>query len=411
MSLTSSKRLMLSTFKLNTLLAMAQAISSDMEIEDLLERFRKILNDDLSIDRILFYLYEDDEWNLLLSTNCSSTISDKISVERDLLELNEISFVSTSENKVLQKFDIIIPIIQNNATVAFVLIADTKDEAKGVSASIKHLNFVQTLSIIIFVAIENLRLFHKALEQEALKKELELASKMQSLLVPNQKTLPTIPGVNIHAYYQPHSEVGGDFFDVIQLNRGEVGFCIADVSGKGIPAAILMSNFQANLRALFTQEISLTGLIERLNDLVMGTAKGERFITVFIGRYNPIRRTLEYINAGHNPPMYYDEIQNRLTPLAAGCVGLGMVDEIPVIEGELIKIAQPAKLLCYTDGLVEYSTNGEVVLDYSLLETSISNGKSIKDNVEEIVATRHEQVKQKQIEVFDDITILGFDFS
>lgn len=402
---------MLSTFKLNTLLAMAQAISSDMEVEDLLERFRKILNDDLSIDRILFYLYVDDEWKLLLSTNCSTTISDKISVERDLLELNEISFVSTSENKVLQKFDIVIPIIQNNATVAYVLIADTKDEAKGVSASIKHLNFVQTLSIIIFVAIENLRLFHKALEQEALKKELELASKMQSLLVPNQETLLTIPGVNIHAYYQPHSEVGGDFFDVIQLDRGEVGFCIADVSGKGIPAAILMSNFQANLRALFTQEISLTGLVERLNDLVMGTAKGERFITVFIGRYNPSRRTLEYINAGHNPPMYYDEIENRLTPLAAGCVGLGMVDEIPVIEGEFLKVSQSAKLLCYTDGLVEYAANGEVVLDYSLLENSISNGKSIKDNVEEIVSTRLEQVKQKQIEVFDDITILGFDFS
>ncbi len=411
MSLSSSKRLMLSTFKLNTLLAMAQAISSDMKIDDLLERFQRILNDDLGIDRVLFFLYEENKWKLLLSSNCPASISDNISVERDLLELTEISFVSTSDNKVLQKFDIVIPVIQNNAQVAYVLIADTKEEAKGVSASIKHLNFVQTLSIIIFVAIENLRLFHKALQQEALKKELELASKMQNLLIPNQDTLPQIPGVNIHAYYQPHAEVGGDFFDVIQLERGEVGFCIADVSGKGMPAAILMSNFQANLRALFTQEISLTGLVERLNDLVMGTAKGERFITLFIGRYNPTRRTLEYINAGHNPPLFCDDNHEQLVFLDTGCVGLGMVDEIPVINVGTLKVVPSSKLLCYTDGLVEYSANGEVVLDYSLLENSISNGKSINQNVEEIVHTRTQQVKEGQIMVFDDISILGFDFS
>ena len=86
--------------------------------------------------------------------------------------------------------------------------------------------------------------------------------------------------------------MGGDYYDVIQLSEDEVGFCIADVSGKGISAAILMSNFQANLRALFTQEISLKQLVCKLNNRVLESANGEKFITLFIAKYNYPERNL-----------------------------------------------------------------------------------------------------------------------
>ncbi|MDD2279330.1 MAG: SpoIIE family protein phosphatase [Bacteroidales bacterium] len=390
---------------------MAQAISGEMRTEDLMERFRTILNDDLEIDRILFIKFEEKKWDLLLSTNCPETLFAEIDVERDLMEFTEISFVSTAESNVLQEFDIIIPVIQNNAPLAFVLIADTKEEAKGVSASIKHLNFVQTLSIIIFVAIENLRLFHKTLEQEAMKKELELASKMQNLLIPNQETLPQTREVKIYSYYHPHSEVGGDFFDVIQLEKGEIGFCIADVSGKGMSAAIIMSNFQANLRALFTHDITLTGLVEKLNFRVLATAKGERFITIFIGRYNPMRKTLEYINAGHNPPVFYDRETGKIELLTLGCVGLGMIEDIPVMNVGSVRVNSPSKLICYTDGLVEYSQGDKVVMDQSLIEQSIKEDMPVNEVVDLIVSTRIEQVESNEIVIFDDISILGFEFN
>ncbi|MDX9848136.1 MAG: PP2C family protein-serine/threonine phosphatase [Tenuifilaceae bacterium] len=409
MSFASSKRLKLSTFKLNALLSMAQAISGEMRTEDLMERFRTILNEDLEIDRVLFYKFEE-KWKLLLSTNCSEQISSQIDPENDLLCFNDISFVSTSANRVLQEFDIIIPVIQNNAALAYVLIADTKDEAKGVSATIKHLNFVQTLSIIIFVAIENLRLFHKTIEQEAMKKELELASKMQNLLIPNQLDLPQTANVKIHSYYHPHSEVGGDFYDVVQLDRGELGFCIADVSGKGMAAAILMSNFQANLRALFTHDITLTGLVEKLNTRVMSSAKGERFITIFIGRYNPNRNSLEYINAGHNPPVFFNTETKEIKMLTSGCVGLGMIDDIPVMNVGSLRVTSLSKLICYTDGLVEFSKDDKVVMDHSVIEECISNNKSIMENVNKIVEIRMEEQASNKIKIFDDISILGFEF-
>ena len=134
----SSKRLKLSTFKLNALLSMAQAISSDMKTEDLLERFRIILNNDLEIDRVAFYKFEKT-WELILATNCSADLTNQIDVERDLSSITDIAFISSSHERTLHAFDAVIPVVQNNAPLAYVLIADTKEEAKGVSATIKHL--------------------------------------------------------------------------------------------------------------------------------------------------------------------------------------------------------------------------------------------------------------------------------
>jgi sigma-B regulation protein RsbU (phosphoserine phosphatase) len=305
----------------------------------------------------------------------------------------------------------VIPVVQNNAPLAYVLIADTKEEAKGVSATIKHLNFVQTLSIIIFVAIENLRLFHKTLEQEAMKKELELASQMQNLLVPDNDSIPQTKEVKIHAFYHPHSEVGGDFYDVIELGKDEVGFCIADVSGKGMAAALLMSNFQANLRALFTHDITLTGLVEKLNERIMSTAKGERFITIFIGRYNRTRRQLEYVNAGHNPPVLYSMASNHISLLNEGCVGLGMVEDIPFISVGSIRISEKSKLLCYTDGLVEYINNNKVELSTKIIEQNLSNNDPISKNVQDIFKARKDKEQFEGFGIFDDISMLGFEFS
>lgn len=406
MSITASQnRLKLSTFKLNTLLGMAQAISAELKTEELIDRFRLILNDDLGIDRILLYKIEEGKWELLLNSNCPDRVVENINVERDLLPFNEITFVGVSDNPILLELDVIIPVIQNNQPVGYVLIGDTNEYEKGVSATIRHLNFVQTLSIIIFVAIENLRLFHKSLEQEAMRKELELASRMQSMLIPSPADMPKFQGVSIGSYYSPHFEVGGDYYDVITLSPNDMGFCIADVSGKGISAALLMSNFQANLRALFTKDISLSTLIESLNERVLATAKGEKFITLFVGRYNNQTRKLEYINAGHNPPFMFLRSSSKIVQLTSGCVGLGMIDDIPVINQGVLNIDEPSTLLCYTDGLVETIEGDRVVYNTKILEKNFSRSQTVQQIINAIA-----QERESDADVFDDISILGFDF-
>ncbi|HPD94458.1 MAG: SpoIIE family protein phosphatase [Bacteroidales bacterium] len=407
---TSQNRLKLSTFKLNALLGMAQAISADLKTEELIDRFRSMLNDDLGIDRILLYKKEEAHWDLLLNSNCPQKVVDSISVEKDLLPFNEITFVGVSDNPILLELDVIIPVVQNNIPVGYVLIGDTNEYEKGVSATIRHLNFVQTLSIIIFVAIENLRLFHKSLEQEAIRKELELASKMQAMLIPSLDSMPVYPNISIASFYHPHHEVGGDYYDVITLNEKEFGFCIADVSGKGISAALLMSNFQANLRALFSVDIPLPRLVEKLNERVMATAKGEKFITLFIGKYNTEKHTLEYINAGHNPPLLLNKRSKQINYLTSGCVGLGMLDDIPVMNQGSILVNQSSVLICYTDGLVEsVKEDGRVEYNTNIIEHEIVKPLGVNQIIANIASARGIGGEGEN-QIFDDISILGFDF-
>jgi sigma-B regulation protein RsbU (phosphoserine phosphatase) len=258
------------------------------------------------------------------------------------------------------------------------------------------------------VAIENKRLFQETLRQEALKREMELASKMQTMLIPADEKLPCNKYICIKAFYHPHFDVGGDYYDVIQLSNDEVGFCIADVSGKGISAAILMSNFQANLRALFTARQDLTDTLHRLNKSVMNSAKGEKFITLFIARYHFKTRELKYVNAGHNPPLLYKPGTRKMTQLSSGCVGMGMLDDLPFINEAMIRVDEPAKLFCYTDGLVEVMQDSGVEFGTENLEKEISNDNPLEANIQSII--ENQKIMEGSAAIFDDISIIGAQF-
>jgi len=403
----SINRLKLSTFKLNSLLAITKAINANLSTDELLERYEKMLRNDLNIGKILIYKYDKD-WEVILRAGCDEDLVQQIDVERDLLPNTEISFVTSSPNPILRSFDNIIPVINNNVPIAFVLIGDIDEESEGVSPTIKHLHFIQTLSNIIIVAIENIRLYNETLRQEALKKELELASKMQSMLIPDEEMLPHNDRIYVSSFYHPHMDVGGDYYDFIRLNEDEVGFCIADVSGKGISAALLMSNFQANLRALFTTSKDLPQMLERLNERVMASAKGEKFITLFVARYNYNTQQLQYINAGHNPPFLYAKKSQELIALKDGCVGMGMLDEIPIIKTGEVTITEPTKLFCYTDGLVELIGDTGISMDTSEIRKSISNAQRIDENIHEIIT--EQKILEDNQAIFDDISIIGIEF-
>ena len=155
----------------------------------------------------------------------------------------------------------------------------------------------------------------------------------------------------IATHYLPHQQVGGDYYDFISLNKHEHIFCMADVSGKGMAAALLMSNFQANLHALIKNRPVLTNLVAELNDCVSKTAKGEKFITFFIGLINFKKGEINYVNAGHNPPVLCSKNKSEL--LDKGTTGLGMFDELPFINEGHVKISSGDSVFCYTDGITE----------------------------------------------------------
>jgi sigma-B regulation protein RsbU (phosphoserine phosphatase) len=407
MSKSSDTRLKLSTFKLNALLDITLAINDNVSTSELIRRYEKMLTDDLDIGKVIVLKYSD-KWECLLNSGFGRRFFQKVNVERDLLPFEEISFITSEPQQFPELVDIVIPVSHKDDAIAFVLIGDIEEEGEGVSPIIKHLRFIQTLSNIITVAIENKRLFQESLRQEALKREMELASKMQNMLIPASEKLPSHKSIRMKAFYHPHFEVGGDYYDVIQLSKNEVGFCIADVSGKGISAAILMSNFQANLRALYTADKALTDTLVRLNESVMQSAKGEKFITLFIARYHFKTRELKYVNAGHNPPLLYEPGSGKLTQLASGCVGMGMLDDLPFVNEASVIMDKAAKLFCYTDGLVEVIQESGVEFGTENLERQLTNSLSLEENIQSII--KDQKIMEGSAAIFDDISIIGAEF-
>jgi len=263
------------------------------------------------------------------------------------------------------------------------------------------LNFIQTIMNVIVVALENKKLFRERIEAERFQREMELAVEVQNMLIPVRLHVET--GVEIGARYLPHQNIGGDYFDFIRLNDKEFLWCIADVSGKGISAALLMANFQASLRAWATVEDDLTNIVERLNSIVIKITKGEKFITLFLAKYNEETRRLNFINAGHNPSLLYSN--GEAVELKLGTTMIGAFDELPFINQGELDIEPGTLILNYTDGLLDYEpTDSEVWNEDVLMDFLIQNGEAGPDKFNQLLLNElNAKVKTKQI---DDITLL-----
>jgi len=396
-------RLKISKFKLDALLDITLSINANLPNEDLLSKYEYILRHNLGIGKILIFKHSDT-WECLLNGGFPKNF-ETIDVESRLKGITEIAFVTPDQG--FEGVDIIVPVYNNNVHLAFVFIGDIDEEGQGMSPVLKHLNFIQTISSIIIVAIENIRLFNESLHQEALKKELELAARMQKMLIPDNSHMPKNPKLIVNGFYYPHYEVGGDYYDCIKLSETKTGFCIADVSGKGISAAMLMSNFQASLRALLTQEIKLETLIYKLNTIVTINAAGEKFITFFVARYDHKSGVLEYINAAHNPPILYNTVTKKIRHLQASCVGLGMLDEIPKVKKKEILISNYSKIICYTDGLSELKGDDGKDVGTAVIIKHISNIRPVENNIREMIEELG--LPHNNPSIFDDVSIIAAD--
>jgi len=393
------KRLQLGKLKLDTLLEVTKGINNNLSKDGLFELYKSVLLDELKIGKLLLFSFNKKEWNqeLCLGTKCNT-----INVEDDLLTFKEIQVLSNDKNKKLKPFDVIVPVFHKSEPLAYLLLGDFDGEKIEVSPIIKHLSFIQTLTNIIIVAIENKRLYKENLDQIVIKKEMELASEMQAMLFP--KNLPNNEEIEVDANYQPHHLIGGDYYDFIELNRDEIAFCIADVSGKGVPAALLMSNFQASLRSLIKRTSSLSELVIELNTNILTNANREKFITAFIGKYNLKTRNLQFINAGHNPPLLL--VGHQFKSLSVGCTVLGVFENLPSITEKNITIPKDSILTCYTDGVVEQINSKSEEFGMKKLElTILQNRENSTKKIISSIISKLEDYK-KEVEYKDDIALL-----
>ena len=185
---------------------------------------------------------------------------------------------------------------------------------------------------------------------ELQEQELERAREIQQSLLP--KDIPQLPGFEIAAAWRPARIVGGDYFDVMRLGENRLAICIADVVGKGVSAALLMANVQATVRAFAHDSESPAGLCSRINSVLCGNIATEKFVTFFYGVLDAARRTLQYCDAGHPPPMLVSS--DSIRQLAVDGAVLGVFPTWKY-EDSTISLSPGDRLLLFTDGITEAS--------------------------------------------------------
>lgn len=392
-------------FKLHSLLEITNAINTNQPLEQLTLIYEFILKEQLGFNRFVLYNKTDD-WDVLLKIGVKGKVKE-IDVRRDLTRFKEITVIESSSSSVLFEFDVVVPVFHKNEPLAYLLVAGLEKERMRLKETLTNMSFIQTLTNIIVVAIENKRMTRQGIIQARIKKELEVASEMQKMLFPAD--LPSNRVMDISAKYTPRHEVGGDYYDFIPLGDDEYVICIADVSGKGISAAMLMANFQATIRTLYSyQRFELDFLVNELNRKVNKSTKGEKFITFFIAHYDAKTRMLKYVNAGHNHPFVTNGRQVKM--LEKGTIGLGMMDELPFLEVGSEHLGSNTTLVLYTDGIIELENDKDEFFELDRLIKLVHNYYPLKmEDMNNLIFSKLDEWRAKRNFV-DDTAIFSCRF-
>jgi len=202
----------------------------------------------------------------------------------------------------------------------------------------------------VHASLENQYLVRQSLEKQKIEQDLAIAASIQQRILPAE--LPVLEGYDAAGVNFPSRSVGGDYYDVIPLTDGRYALVIADVAGKGMPAALLVSSLHAYLSAYLESTLPVPELVRRLNRAICKTSTDDKFITAFIGILDPATGHLETVNAGHTPG-YLLRADGNVDELSRGGVPLGMLDIDFPYENDLVTLGKGERLLLYTDGIPE----------------------------------------------------------
>ncbi len=295
--------------------------------------------------------------------------------------------------------ELIVPMQIKNETKGLILLGKRKN---NLPYSKSDIEFIYSLGSLAIISIENTRLFQEMIEKQRMEKDLETARSIQKNLLP--KTIPSLSNLSLAAYNVSARIVGGDYYDIVKLDDNKILIAIADVSGKGVPASLLMANLQAFLKSICKQKLPLDEATNLINDLVAENTTMGSFITFFWCVFDDSTKQLTYVNAGHNPPLLLRE--GNIQKLKKGGMVLGFLPtSIPYIS-ETIELKSGDIIVLFTDGITEamnknYDEYSDERLEKLLLENSEHQPQDILDKIKKSVSEFINGAEQS-----DDITCL-----
>lgn len=357
----------------------------------------------LMVSKFAVYLNNEDYGYLPLLNRFDKEIDSEFFENIDIDSIRFVNDLGLSDNyKDIMNtmgIELISPMVNQGFVKGFLLIGH---KMSGEDVTTENLSFAEALGNTALFALENERLFLEELEKKRLESELNLALDIQKRLLP--KSSPVIKGYDVAGMTVPSRHVGGDYYDYIQLPNSETLFVIADVSGKGMPASLIMANLQAALKVLSPLGLTLKQLIINLNRLIFQNTSADKFVTMFCGILNSEEHTFHYINAGHNPPIHISN-SGKFTPLSEGGLILGIVDYEYPYEERTIPLNSGDLILMYTDGVTEAkSKENQDYGEINLVDFVINKRDLSSNNIIEAIYSQLQIFSSGEIQS-DDITL------
>ncbi|MBS1251901.1 MAG: Phosphoserine phosphatase RsbU [Anaerolineales bacterium] len=381
------RRLRSQVTQLSTISEVSRQVAAIPELEDLFRRVVELIQSSFEYDHVRIFTRESDaELVFRASTGPGNErwreLDYRVPVGEDCIvgwvaERSEPLLVNDVSDDPRYAVDKPGLLVETQAELAVPLqvedrvvgVLDVQNTAPGTFDS-DDLFVLQTLGDQIAMAIEDARLYEQALERERLEQELNVALGIQTSLLP--ASLPDIAGWDIAGMWQPARNVAGDFYDFIPLRDGRLGILIADVSDKGVPAALFMAVARTLLRAMAIGKETPAAALQRANDLILADARTDMFVTVFYVVLDPDTSAITYVNAGHVPPLLYRSQTSGVASLHTPGIALGVIPDIE-LEQRTTTLAPGDLIVLCTDGITEavdddYEGFGEERLARLILE-------------------------------------------
>lgn len=312
---------------------------------------------------------------------------------------NDKRFLMLEREDISLKNILCVPLTFHGKMIGIIYVVNKKDNKMFTDGDERLLSIISGQSA---QAIENSRLLKEEQNYICIQEELRMAKEIQINLLP--KKIPKIPGYDIAAINIPESEVGGDYYDFIYLSDFKIAFCLGDVSGKGLPAALLMANLQATLRGQSFVNNSPKDIIRMSNLLLFNSTDIRKFATIFYGILDYKNHQINFCNAGHENPLHLDS-QNKFKELVTGGTVLGFLEDLNYFD-ERIKIEKGELIILYSDGITEAMNKESDPFGSENLRRIIkeNSSKRSEEIIEKILSSV--QKHTKGYPQFDDITLL-----
>jgi sigma-B regulation protein RsbU (phosphoserine phosphatase) len=349
-------------YELNTLFDLSKDFNMMVDRDEIVRVFKFAMLGQMLIRKFFFILEHEGARRVVTTSGINRKLKpeeiDKLfNLESDLVEVNDelcnkIPFLDDQEIKA------VIGLKFQNEKIGLVGVGARANEEEYTTSDF---NFLRSLGNLALLSIQKSFLLEERIEKERLEEELNIAKSIQRGLLPDP--IPNCEKLDISATNISSYQVGGDYFDILETPDNNLLFGIGDVTGKGIPASLLMANLQAMLHVLLPIDIELFEATGRINDIIYANTPSDKFITFFWGIFNPQNSEFKYVNAGHNPPLLFKKESNDLKRLEEGGLILGAMPTMTPYSEKRITLSSGDLMVCFTDGVTE-AMNTEETEEY-----------------------------------------------